>query len=145
MTDSNPTTSSERPRSRQSRTPARALARLAVDAMLAKKAVDITVIDVHSVSGVTDFYVIATGQSDLQVRAIVDGIDERVREETGERPWKREGADHLQWVVLDYVDVVVHVFDAERRAFYDLERLWSDAPTEHVVDDGSPVKLLADA
>jgi len=133
-----------RPRQRASGAPAQQIARLAVSAMQDKKAVDVTVIDVSKVSGVTNYYVIGTGESDLQVRAIVEAIQEQVRETVDERPWKREGTDRLQWVVLDYVDVVVHVFDRERREFYDLERLWGDAPTEHVAEDTEEVALLAD-
>lgn len=143
MSASSPTPpSSARTRRRTSRTPSHELAGIAVEAMRGKKALDVTVIDVRKVSGVTDFYVIATGASDLQVRAIVEAVQEQVREEAAERPWKREGTERLQWVVLDYVDVVVHVFDPERRAFYDLERLWGDAPAEHVAEDAERVRLL---
>ena len=76
------------------------------------------------------------------MRAIAEAVREQVKEEIGERPWKREGTQHNQWVVLDYVNVVVHVFDRERRAYYDLERLWGDAPTEHVAEDADAVELL---
>jgi ribosome-associated protein len=133
-----------RTKRRSTRTPSFEIARVAVEAMRGKKAIDVTVIDVRKVSGVTDFYVISTGQSDLQVRAIHEAVQEEVRNAFGERPWKREGTDRLQWVVLDYVDVVVHVFDPERRAFYDFERLWADAPTEHVAEDAAEVELLRD-
>ncbi len=129
---------------RTARVPARQLAALAVEAMQDKKARDVTVIDVRHVSGVTDYFVIGTGESDVQVRAIVEAVRERAKAEAGERPWKREGIDHLQWVVLDFVDVVVHVFDPERRQYYDLERLWGDAPSETVADDATEVALLAE-
>ncbi len=121
--------------------PTRDLAALVVEAMQSKKAVDVTVIDVREVSGVTDYFVIGTGESTLQVKAIADAVREQLKE-TGERPWKREGTQHNQWVVLDYVDVVAHVFDRERRAYYDLERLWGDAPVEHVAADATSVALL---
>jgi len=127
---------------RSTSTPARELAALIVEAMQDKKAVDVTVVDVREVSGVTDYFVIGTGESNLQVRAITEAIRELVRERTGERPWKREGTQHNQWVLLDYVDVVAHVFDRERRAYYDLERLWGDAPTELVAEDATEVALL---
>lgn len=136
------TTSSASRTKRSTHRPARDLARLAVEAMQSKKAVDITVIDVRNVSGVTDYFVIGTGGSDMQVRAIAEAVREQVKEQTGERPWKREGTQHNQWVVLDYVNVVVHVFDRERRAYYDLERLWGDAPSEHVAEDADTVELL---
>lgn len=109
--------------------------------MQSKKAVDVTVIDVREVSGVTDYFVIGTGESSLQVKAIADAVREQLKE-AGERPWKREGTQHNQWVVLDYVNVVAHVFDRERRAYYDLERLWGDAPIEHVAPEADSVALL---
>ncbi len=136
-------TSSSRSTPRSSQRPARDLAALAVEAMQSKKAVDVTVIDVREVSGVTDYFVIGTGESSLQVKAIADAVREQLKE-AGERPWKREGTQHNQWVVLDYVNVVAHVFDRERRAYYDLERLWGDAPIEHVADDAETVALLED-
>ena len=73
----------------------------------------------------------------MQVKAIYDAIEDRIREQAQERPWHVEGAEHRQWVLLDYVDLVVHVFLAEKRAFYDLERLWGDAPIEQVPDDAA--------
>lgn len=139
-----PSQDPDRPDRRETSTPTRELAALVVEAMQSKKAHDVVVIDVHAVSGVTDYYVVATGASDLQVRAIVEAVEQQVREATGEKPWKREGLQHLQWAVLDYVDVVVHVFDPERRTFYDFERLWGDAPTEHVAEDATEVALLAE-
>lgn len=129
---------------RTTTSPAYVLAAQAVDAVLEKKAHDVTVMDMRKVSGVADYFVICTGDSDLQVRAIVEAVRERVKEQLGERPWHVEGNEHYQWVLIDYVDVVVHVFAAEKRVFYNLERLWGDAPTERVSDDGSSedVKLL---
>jgi ribosome-associated protein len=129
---------------RTSRISARLLAIEAVDAVLDKKAHDVAVMDMHGVSGVADYFVVCTGDSDLQIRAIADRVEERLREQYGERPWHREGYEHLQWVLLDYVDLVVHVFTAERRAFYGLERLWGDAPVEQVPDEssGGAVRLL---
>ncbi len=122
------------------------LARHAVEGLLNKKGLDIRVIDVRGVSGVSDYFVIATGESELQVRAMVDAVREEIQDETDERPWHVEGTDHHLWVVLDYVDLVVHVFQTERRAFYGLERLWGDAPSETVPEDGSgdTVALLRD-
>lgn len=139
-----PTRSASPPpeKKRSTQTPARELAALVIEAMQSKKAVDVTVVDLREVSGVTDYFVIGTGESDLQVRAIAEAVRELVKERTGERPWKREGTQHNQWVLLDYVDVVAHVFDRERRAYYDLERLWGDAPAEHVAEDATEVALL---
>lgn len=113
------------------------LAAHAVEAVLDKKARDVRVMDMRGVSGVADCFVVCTGDSDLQIRAIADAVRERIRETCDERPWHVEGTDSYQWVLLDYVDLVVHVFAGERRAFYSLERLWGDAPFEDVPDDGS--------
>lgn len=120
---------------RKTPTPARILAIHALDAALEKKATGLVVLDMREVSGVADYFVIGTGESDLQVKAIYEAVEERIRERCNERPWHREGQEHRQWVLLDYVDLVVHVFSPEKRAFYDLERLWGDALVEHVPDD----------
>ena len=109
-----------------------ALVELAVQAMQDKKAKDIVRIDMREVSEITDYFLVCTGESDLQIKAIVDAVEQGVKGETGERPWRTEGYEHRQWVVIDYVDVVVHVFDKERRGYYNLERLWADAPTDEL-------------
>ena len=126
--------------------PSPVLAAQAVDAMADKRALDITVIDLREVSSMADFFVIATGESDLQVKAIANGIVDQIEEEYGEDPWKREGMDHLQWVVLDYVDVVAHIFLPEKRDHYRIDRLWGEADSESVPEDGdaSDLDLLQD-
>lgn len=124
-------------------TPTRVLAAHAIDAALEKKAHDITILDMNTVSGVADYFVVCSGDSDLQVKAIVEGIADRIKTECQERPWHREGYQHRQWVLLDYVDVVVHVFTEEKRAFYDLERLWGDAPAEHIPDDAPSSEIVS--
>jgi ribosome-associated protein len=137
-----------REKKRTTPTPARILAQHAVDAALDKKAQDITVLDMREVSGVADYFVVCTGGSDLQVKAISDAVEERIKKQCNERPWHTEGYEHRQWVLLDYVDLVVHVFSTEKRAFYDLERLWGDAPIEQVADEATSsddVALLQDA
>ncbi len=131
--------SRDRPdRSGTKHTPSRELAARAVEVMLERKARDLTVMDLRGVDGaVADFFVNATGGSDRQVRAVANAVMERIEEAADERPWHEEGLDHLRWVLLDYVDVVVHVFSEERRAYYDLERLWGDARIETVPEDAS--------
>ena len=99
----------------------------AARAAAAKQGVDIAILDVHELIVITDFFVIASGSSDRQVRTIVDEVEKAVRER-GVRPVRREGETENRWVLLDYVDVVVHVFADEEREYYDLERLWRDAP-----------------
>lgn len=113
----------------------RTLARIAVDAILEKKGHHILVLDIHAITGIADIFILVTGDSDLQIRAIVESVRARLLEEVAERPWHVEGADHYQWVLMDYVDLVIHVFNAEKRAFYSLERLWGDAPQEEVQDE----------
>lgn len=139
-------TSSSAPSStrRTPRNPGHLLAAHAVDAMADKKAADITVLDLRGVSGMADFFVIGTGSSDLQVRAIANGVMDRIEDECDERPYKREGMEHLQWVLLDYVDLVVHVFTPAKREHYAIERLWGEADASHVPDDGdaTDVELL---
>lgn len=117
--------------------PPTALAAGAVDAALEKKARDVVVMDVRGISGVADLFVLCTGDSDIQIKAIAEAVREEIRSRFKEKPWHVEGLDHLQWVLLDYVDVVVHVFAEDRRAFYDLERLWGDATIVAVPADGS--------
>ncbi len=120
---------------RTTRTPARTLAARAADAALEKKGHDVVVMDMREVSGVADYFVVCTGDSELQIKAIADAVEDRLKTEFRERPWHKEGYEHRQWVLIDYVDVVVHVFNEEKRAFYDLERLWGDAKSERVSDE----------
>ena len=92
-----------------------------------KKALDIVTIDMRKVSSVCDYFVIASGASTTQVRAIADHIS-RILKDKGERLGHVEGEREASWILLDYNDVVAHVFLEETRRFYDLERLWADAP-----------------
>ncbi len=105
----------------------RGVAVAAARAAAAKQGADIAILDVHDLIVITDFFLIASGSSDRQVKTIVEEV-ERVLRERGERPVRREGEGENRWVLLDYVDVVVHVFAEEEREYYDLERLWRDAP-----------------
>ena len=93
---------------------------------LTKKAMDVVMMDLRGLSSVTDFFVICHGESDVQVKAIANAILDGT-EEDGVRVWHKEGYEYLHWVLLDYVDVVVHIFQKNERAFYGLERLWGDA------------------
>lgn len=92
-----------------------------------KKANDVVLLDVHELLVITDVFVIASGNTRRQVQALIDAVEEALRD-GGRRPLRREGQDDAQWVLLDYGDIVVHVFDTPTRAYYDLERLWGDAP-----------------
>jgi ribosome-associated protein len=106
----------------------RATAVAAAQAAAAKQGSDIVILDVRELIVITDYFVIASGSSERQVRTIVEEVEKEIRERLDTKPVRREGEDGWQWVLLDYVDVVVHVFDEERREYYDLERLWRDAP-----------------
>ena len=101
--------------------------RRAAEAVLDKKGLELKVLYVKEVSDFADFFLICSGQSDRQVQAIARGVEERLAEE-GIKPLHSEGARQGKWVLLDYGDLIVHVFDEERREFYRLDRLWADAP-----------------
>ncbi len=141
MASPNQTSSPAQPSRSTSQDASSRLASYAVDAMADKKASDITVIDLRDVSNMADFFVIGTGESDLQVKAIANGIMDLLEEECDEQPWKREGLNHLRWVLLDYVDLVVHIFTPARREHYNIERLWGEANTETVPEDGDASDL----
>lgn len=105
-----------------------------------KKGYDVKIIELKSVAQFADYFVICSADSDIQVKAISDEIDDKLSEQ-GIRCWHKEGLKALQWVLLDYVDVVVHIFKKEAREYYNLERLWSDAPS-WIVEDPSLVKEI---
>jgi len=102
------------------------LARRVAELSLEKKGEEVKILDVRGLTSVTDFFVIITADSERKTSAIADFIVEELREE-GERPTHVEGLDTLRWVLIDYFDVVVHIFQPDERKFYDLESLWSDA------------------
>jgi ribosome-associated protein len=103
-----------------------------VQHILEKKGENITVIDIRGISSITDYFVLATGSVGVQVKAIADEVRLKMKNEESELPWHVEGYDSLKWVLLDYVDVVVHIFDAETREYYSLEKLWEDAKIKHI-------------
>ena len=94
-----------------------------------KGATDVTVIDVGDVLGIVGYFVLATAANDRQVKAVIDDVEAQLATELHERPRAVEGADARRWVLLDYGDVVVHVFHKDERQYYRIERLYSDAPT----------------
>lgn len=98
-----------------------------------KKGYDVKILDLKNVATFADYFVICSADSDTQVKAIADEIDDKLRVE-GIKCWHKEGYTALQWVLLDYVDVVVHVFRKEAREFYNLEKLWGDAPSWNIED-----------
>ncbi|MDZ7361310.1 MAG: ribosome silencing factor [candidate division KSB1 bacterium] len=110
------------------------LARRAAELALEKKATDIKIFNVSQLTSIADFFVICTGSADTHVRAIYEHIVDEMRKEEI-RPWHVEGRERYQWVLIDFVDVVVHIFHPETREFYGLERLWGDAQIEEVRDE----------
>ena len=141
MASPNQTSSADPSLRRTPDNPSHVLAARAVDAMADKRASDITVLDLRDISSMADFFVIGTGESDLQLKAIANGVMDEIEDTCGEQPWKREGMDHLQWVVLDYVDVVAHIFLPEKRDHYRIDRLWGEADSEIVPEDGDASDL----
>ena len=101
---------------------------------LEKKGKQIVMIDLRKVSNIADFFVIMSGDSDTQIKALADHIIKKLKEEKI-RVYHKEGYQSLRWVLLDYVEVIVHIFHNETREFYGLERLWGDAKLEFVMDE----------
>jgi ribosome-associated protein len=104
------------------------LAIAAVEGIRDKKGLEIVTMDLRNVKGaITDFFVIASGTSDRHVQALADSVEKYIRENLNDKPMSREGMQRGEWVLLDYVNVVVHLFQNDRRQFYDIESLWGDA------------------
>jgi ribosome-associated protein len=120
---------------KQKLTASDALVTLIVQGMQEKKATSITIMDLRKLkSAVTDYFVICSANSDTQVDAIMDSVYEEVKKAIGQSPWQQEGQQNREWVLLDYVDVVVHIFRKDRRRFYALEELWGDADLTEIPD-----------
>lgn len=111
---------------------ARALAQKIARAVLDKKATEVVILDVRGMTSYADYFVVASGESDRQVTAMADAVTSRLKQEEQLAPFGSEGQETGNWVLLDYGEVVAHLFFAEVRAFYDLEGLWADAPREQV-------------
>ena len=108
-------------------------AHLIADKIFNKKGDDVVLIDLRKVTTFADYFLICSADSDVQVRAIADEVEKSLKDE-GIKCWHKEGYTALKWVLLDYVDVVVHIFQKESRLFYNLEKLWGDAPGETLTD-----------
>ena len=105
---------------------AHALLIAAAEAAVSKKAADLVAFDLRSLDGVADYFLICSGSSEPQVKAIAEAVEDQLRAR-GAKPWHVEGREGRRWVLLDFVDVVVHVFHEKTREYYLLERLWGDA------------------
>ena len=109
------------------------LAKKVTELIFNKKGFDVKIIDLKKLTTIADYFVICSADSDTQVKAIADEVDKTLRDE-GIRSWHKEGYKGLNWVLLDFVDVVVHVFKKDSRQFYNLEKLWGDAEITDVTD-----------
>lgn len=104
-----------------------------VEGIKAKKGQDIISLDIKETgAGVCDYFVICNGNSRTQTEAIAYSVEETVRKNTGEKPWHKEGFENSEWILLDYIDVVVHIFQPEARIFYRLEKLWGDGSVVNI-------------
>lgn len=111
---------------------AEALARAAAAYAADKKAIDLVELDLRGMIGYTDFFVVCSGNTDRQAKAIHDGIHEGFKRDHGRLPRRVEGLPEARWILMDYLDVIVHVFTPEAREFYRLEQLWGEAPVRAV-------------
>ena len=106
------------------------IVRSAIEGVSDIKGENLVLLDLRGLdNAVCDFFIVAEAQSTTQVNAMADAVHKRVREEANDKPWHVEGAQQSEWVLMDYVSTVVHLFQREARAFYDLEGLWADAPS----------------
>jgi ribosome-associated protein len=112
----------------------------AAQAAADKLAHDIVAYDVSDVLAITDAFLLASAPNDRQVKSIVDGIEERLLKEHGAKPVRREGERDGRWVLLDFVDIVVHVQHSEERVYYALERLWKDCPEMELPEDAQATR-----
>ena len=106
----------------------RALSEKITQGMLEMKAVDIQIFDLRTVQhAIADFFVLCSGNSDIHIDSISQMIEKYAFEQAKQKPWHKEGYANKEWILIDFVDVVAHVFNKEKRAFYELEKLWADA------------------
>ena len=112
-------------------TDAKELARLAVEALEDRKAIDVKVIDIEKISTLADYFIIASGSNRNQVQAMADNVEEVLARKAEAHPKNIEGYQSANWILMDYGDIVLHLFDQENRLFYDIERIWRDGtPTD---------------
>lgn len=107
------------------------------EALLEKKARDIVLLDVRELTTLTDYFIICHGTSETQIRALANNVLKETVEKIGEKAWKKEGMDARRWIILDYVNVVIHIFNEEKRAYYGIERMWNDAVRTEIKESGA--------
>jgi ribosome-associated protein len=109
------------------------LCKSVVEGMQEKMALDIVTMDLRAIeNAIVDYFIICTGNSDTQIDAICNSIEETVQKNTNIHPWHLEGKQNKEWILLDYIEVVAHVFRADRRDYYAIEELWADAQSTYV-------------
>ncbi|MCW3083594.1 MAG: iojap protein [Bacteroidetes bacterium] len=118
------------------KTPTELLADAVVEGILDRKGKNITVMNLQSIHNrVCDYFIICQADSNTQVKAVADSIEEMVKKMTGDKPYRSEGFENAEWILIDFVTVVVHVFQSQIREFYNLESLWADAETTEIAFD----------
>lgn len=105
--------------------------------VLSKKAENIQAIDVRDLTSITDYFIICSADTDVQVKAIADAV----RKGTPNKPWKIEGYENRYWILLDYIDVVIHIFKTRERDYYSIEKLWADAPSWIITDESESISV----
>lgn len=114
----------------------KSLARLCAESMLEKKAHDVVVLDIRKLTDVADYFIVCSADSDTHLKAIADAVVDGASDE-GIKPYRTEGWQGRTWIIIDFVEVVAHVFYKETRDFYKIERLWGDAVIERIEDTAS--------
>ncbi|MEX2640117.1 MAG: ribosome silencing factor [Balneolales bacterium] len=104
-------------------------------ALLEKKGENIILLDVTRLTTLTDYFIVCHGNSETQIKALSGNVSDKTVEKLGERVWRKEGLDAKRWIVMDYVNVVVHIFNKETREHYGLERMWNDAEVSKISDN----------
>ncbi|UON80679.1 ribosome silencing factor [Dyadobacter chenwenxiniae] len=111
------------------------LSELVAKGMIEKKGLDIAILDLRKLkNSITDFFVICSGNSDTQIDALANSVEDEVYKMSKTEPWQKEGKANGEWILIDYVDVVAHIFNKDRRKHYDLEELWGDAEVTYLED-----------
>jgi len=106
------------------------LSEIAIHGIQEKKGHDIVRLDLRELnSSVSDYFIVCNADSSTQVKAIADSVEDEIYKSTQTNPWRKEGLDNAEWIILDYFDIVVHIFKTEKRDFYGIEDLWGDAET----------------
>ncbi len=110
------------------------LAKFIAKTLSNRKAEEIATLDLQGITTLADYFVICNGLSEVHAKALSEEVEEKVRENFGEKPWRREGLEARRWIILDYVNIVVHIFKKEAREHYAIEKMWGDAKTEYYKD-----------